>query len=268
MTLICHWEILASMIHDGHVGIPLDVSNLRILGQQIVNHTINKVLYLRIGQIENQLRTATSQYCITLRSLDNPVWMFLIKFTYRIGHFRFNPNTKFHAVFLGITKQTLYAIRQFFGINHPVAKCTVVCLTRIFLAKPSVIHHKEFTSHAMYVGHHLVHPLLIDIEINALPGVQKDVTLLVTMSEDILTSPFMEIATCATQTFCRISQSESWSLESLTFLQMILRILLIDTGKEVVKFRIVGNRFQLIVAAIYKRCANDITRILLSLAIE
>ena len=194
--------------------------------------------------------------------------MFLVKFAHRIGHFWLNPDTKLYTILLGITEQTFDAIRQLFGIHYPIAQATFVVCARIFFAKPSIIHHEEFTAHRVDVCHHLVHSLLVDAEIHTLPRVEKNITLLVAMSEDILASPFMEVAACATQSFLRIGESQGWCLESCAFPEVILRVFLIDACKEIVILGIIGYSSEFIVATIFDGSTDDITHIFLSFATE
>ena len=49
-------------------------------------------------------------------------------------------------------------------------------------------------THRGDVCHHLIHTLLVDIEIDAFPGVQQDFAFLVAVGQHVLTSPFVEIA--------------------------------------------------------------------------
>ena len=128
--------------------------------------------------------------------------MLLIEHTGSIGHFRFDPDTKLYLIFSGIAQQAFNTIRKFLGINHPVAERTVISNTRIFGSEPSIIHHEEFTTHTMDISHHLVHSLLVDVEINTFPRVEQDITLLISMCQDIFASPFMEVSTCTAQALC------------------------------------------------------------------
>ena len=121
-SMVCHREILATMVHDCHVGIPLDISNLRILGEQVVNDTEYEVLHLRIGEVEHELRATTTQDSITLRSLDNPVGMLLVEFAGSVRHLRLNPDAKLDAMFLGITQQAFNTVRKLVLVHHPVAE--------------------------------------------------------------------------------------------------------------------------------------------------
>ena len=68
------------MVHNGHVGIPLDIVYLGVFGHKIVDNTEYKVLYLGVAQIEYYLRASTSQDGIAFRSLYNPFWMGFVEF--------------------------------------------------------------------------------------------------------------------------------------------------------------------------------------------
>ena len=120
----------------------------------------------------------------------------------------------------------------------------------------------------MDILHHLIHAFLINVEIHTFPRVQENVTQLVAMSEDILAPPLMEIAASTTQSLGRIGQCQRRSLESLSLLEMILRVVAVDASKEVMVFRIICHRLQLIVATINKSSPNHIASIFLPLAIE
>ena len=220
-TLISGRKILTTMIHDSHIGIPLDIGNLRILSKQIIYYTKYEILHLRITEIKNQLSATTTNYRITLRRLDHPIRMLLVKFTLGISHFRLNPDTELHAILLGITKQAFDTVRQFFGIYYPIAQSSIIFLARIFLSEPSIVHYEELTTHAMDISHHLIHTLLVDIEVNTLPRVQEDITLLITMSKHVLATPLMEVAAGTAQALIGISKRKSRSLESFTLLEMI-----------------------------------------------
>ena len=106
VALIVHSKILRTVIQDRHIGIPLDIIYLRILGHEVINNREHKVLHLGITHVENELRTSTTLNSIALRSFDNPIGVSIIKFRNRVGHFWLNPNTKLYTVFLGIAKKS------------------------------------------------------------------------------------------------------------------------------------------------------------------
>ena len=110
------------MIQNGHIGIPFNIVNLWVFGQQVIHHAEYEILYFRIAHVEYYLCTATSQYGITLGCLDNPVGMSLKELAGGVGHLGFNPDTKLDAMFLGIAEQTLNAFRQLILVNNPVAQ--------------------------------------------------------------------------------------------------------------------------------------------------
>ncbi len=49
---------------------------------------------------------------------------------------------------------------------------------------------------------------------------------------------------------------------------MVGRVLLIDTGEEVVVFRLIGHHLQFVVAAVAEGSANDVTGLFLRLTVE
>ena len=72
------------MVHHWSIGIPLDICNLWIVGEEGVNEVEHEVLNLWICHIENHLCAATSQDWLATWSLDNPVRMSLIEFRHGI----------------------------------------------------------------------------------------------------------------------------------------------------------------------------------------
>ena len=53
MTLFVGREILRAVVRDVHVGIPLDVVNLRVFRHQLVDCVEHKVLHLRVAHVKH-----------------------------------------------------------------------------------------------------------------------------------------------------------------------------------------------------------------------
>ena len=122
VALVGSIEVLRTMIEDRHVCIPFDIGYFGILRHEVVNDAETEVLHLRIGHVENELCTAASQHCITLRSLDDPVGMLLVEFRNAVGHLRLNPDAELDTMLLGIAEQSFDAFGQLVLIYHPVAQ--------------------------------------------------------------------------------------------------------------------------------------------------
>ena len=189
------------MVLHRHVGIPLDVVNLWVFRHEVVNDAEHEVLYFGVAEVEDDLRATTSEGCVTLGSLDNPVRMCLVELTGGVGHLGLNPDTELHTVLTGIAQQTFNAFRQLTLIDYPVAQRGIIDGTRILVAKPSVVHHEELTAHGGDVGHHLVHALLVDVEIDALPRVEQNLTFCLPIGEHIFTTPAVEVTRDTAQSF-------------------------------------------------------------------
>ena len=174
--------------------------------------------------------------------------MLLIELTGGVRHLRFYPNTELDTVFLGITEKSLDTFRQLVLVDDPVTQRGVVRLTGIFVTKPTVVHHEELATHGGDVSHHLVHAFLVDVEIDTLPRVQQYLTLFVTMHQHVLTSPLMEVTGNTRESLLGESQCQLGSDECLTLLQVILRVILIDTSEEIVVLCIVRIYLQPVVA--------------------
>ena len=80
MALVVHRQILRTVVQDRHIGIPLDIVDLRIVRHKVVDDGEHEVLHLGIGHIEHHLRTTTTQHGLTLRSLDDPFRVGLVEF--------------------------------------------------------------------------------------------------------------------------------------------------------------------------------------------
>ena len=169
MALIVGSEILRSVVGDVHVGVPLDVVNLRILGHHVVHDGEHEVLHLGIAEVEHHLCAAASALEIALRSLYHPFGMLLEEFALGVRHLRLEPNAELDALLLGFGKQTVNAVRQLLLVRHPVAERTVVDAALILTAKPSVVHDEELATHRLDVCHHLRHFRLLDIKVDTLP---------------------------------------------------------------------------------------------------
>ena len=130
------------MVQNRHVGIPFDIVYLGIFRHQVVDDAEHEVLHLGIAQVEHHLCAATSKHGIAFGGLDYPVGMLLVQLAGGIGHFGFYPDAELDTVLLGIAQQSLNTIGQFLLVYYPVAQARVVGLTRILVAKPSVVHHE------------------------------------------------------------------------------------------------------------------------------
>ena len=86
------------MIADSHIRIPFDVVDVRILCHQVVHYLEHIVLNLRIGKVQHQLSASPSVNRLTLRSLQDPVRMFLVEFAKGVGHLRLNPDSEFYSL--------------------------------------------------------------------------------------------------------------------------------------------------------------------------
>ena len=122
VALIFFGQVLGTVVHDSHIGIPFDIVYLRIRSHQIVNNTEHEVLYGRIGKVEHHLRTAASQYEVAFGSFEHPIRMLFVKFASGVCHLRLNPDTELDAALFGITQQPFDTVRKLVLVHHPVAE--------------------------------------------------------------------------------------------------------------------------------------------------
>ena len=111
------------MVLNGCVGIPLDVGNLRIVGQQTVDYPKDEVLHLRVGHVEHKLCAAASQFQFAPLRQQDPLRMFLKELALRVHCLGFNPDAELHALLSGSVGQALQSVGQFLQVYHPVAQC-------------------------------------------------------------------------------------------------------------------------------------------------
>ena len=135
------------MIRNRHVGVPLDIVDLRVLGHQVIHDLEDEVLDLRVCKVKHQLSTSTACHYFTLRSLEHPVRMLFIQFAGGVGHLRLNPYSETYAMLMGLLDKPSYAVRQLVSVHLPVTQSAVVGQTWILHSEPAVIHHEEFSSH-------------------------------------------------------------------------------------------------------------------------
>ena len=206
VALVVFGQIVRTMVHDTHVGIPFDVIDFRIASHQIIYYLENEILNLRIGQVEYYLCTTTPQYRFTLRRFQNPVRMFFVKFAGGIRHFRLNPDTEVDTMLFRIAEQSLDSFGKFPFVDNPIAQRGIVRITWVFVSEPSVVHHKQFAAHRSDVAHHLVHTGLVDVEVDTFPAVQQNLAWRISMGQSIATSPTVEITAGTAQPLLTVGQ--------------------------------------------------------------
>ena len=238
------------MALEGHVRIPFDIIDARIVREQVIHDAEDEVLYGRVAQVEDELGAATALRERAGRGVEDPLRMLLVKLGFGIGHLGLDPDTEADLVARGRIDQPLDAVRQFAGVDLPVAQGTVVDVARILDAEPAVVHDEEFAAHARDVGHHLVHGGLIDVEVDAFPAVQQDLALLVAMGDPVGASPAVEVAGGAAQAFPGPGESEFRGAEGLAAREFIGAVVGADAGEEPVVIGVVRDGLQVVIAAV------------------
>ena len=173
------------------VTIPLEECDVRIFLHQFFYYTVNIILYFRIAQIEYQLVTVIITVSIFI--VDSPVRMFLEQFTFRIHHFRFNPDTEFYTSFLSCVYQCRNTARQFTVSYFPVTQSGLVILTWIFVGKPTVVQQEHIYTQVFGFLHQACQLLLVEIETGILPVVQQCQAAAFTVLQAIITRPIMQV---------------------------------------------------------------------------
>ena len=162
-------QVERTEVLDGGVGIPFDVCYLGVLREQVIHNLEYKVLHLGVGHVEHQLCAPASQLQVTSLRLQGPFGMTLKEFAFRVHHLRFYPNAELDAALSSSFRQGIESVRQLVLVHHPVAQTGSVVLTRILVAKPTVVHDEQLAAELTDVVHHGNHARLVDVEIEAFP---------------------------------------------------------------------------------------------------
>ena len=158
-------------IRDGRVAVPFEVDDVGIIGHQLVDDAENILLYLGVGEVEDELVAVVVRLAVGL--FDDPVVVLLIQFALRVDHLRLYPQTELHASFFGSLCQRRNASGQFAVGRLPVAKAGVIVLSRVFIAEPSVVEQKHIHAEVFGILHQLGKRFLIEVEAGVLPVVEQ-----------------------------------------------------------------------------------------------
>ena len=268
MALVVGGEILRAVVHNRSVGIPLDIVNTGIFGEECVDDIEYYILHFGIGEVEHKLCAAAALNCVAVGRFDNVFGMFLVELRYGVGHFGLNPYAETYAAFVGCVDEAVDAAGKFVRVYDPVAEARRVVVSWIFAAEPAVVHHEELAAHVGYVGHHLLHTILVNVEVNAFPAVEQHFAHVVAVGEAVVASPAVEVAARTAQTFFGVGERQRRGDESLAFGKIVLGVFLVDAGEELMIVGVVCVEHQLVVAAIFECCADYTAFVLTSFAVE
>ena len=154
-------------ISDRTIAIPFEESDTGIFSHQIIHYSKDEVLHFRIAQVKYQL--ITEVIFIPIGKMDDPVFMFLVKLTLRIHHFRFYPQTELDALLSGFFDQTPDTVGQFICRFVPVSQALMIAAARIFIGKPAVVQQEHIHSEPCGIANQSYQFLLIKIEISRFP---------------------------------------------------------------------------------------------------
>ena len=154
-------------ISDRAIAIPFEESDTGIFSHQIIHYSKYEVLHFRIAQVKYQL--ITEVIFIPIGKMDDPVFMFLIKLTLRIHHFRFYPQTELDTLLCSFFDQTPDTVGQFICRFIPVSQALMIAAARIFIGKPAVVQQEHIHSEPCGIANQSYQFLLIKIEISRFP---------------------------------------------------------------------------------------------------
>ena len=176
-------------IGNDAIAVPLKVSHIRILGHNAVDNAKHIILNLRVRNIEHQLVAIIISVALWLH--NHPIGMLLEEFALWINHLWLNPYTKLHSNLLSISYQSWYTLRQLTLCSIPIAKTSMVVLTRILIGKPSVVEQEHIYTQVFGILHQLGKALLVEVEACVFPVVKKSEAIVHTHVHLILSSPIV-----------------------------------------------------------------------------
>ena len=127
------------------VAIPLDESYPGICGQHAVDYVVYKFLHFGVSEVEHQL--VPEIMFGTVRQFQDPVGMCLIKFAFRINHFRFYPYPEFHSPGISLLYKIAQSVWKLCLVFLPVAKACPVVVSWVFICKPAVVEKEDVETH-------------------------------------------------------------------------------------------------------------------------
>ena len=217
-------------VRDRRVAVPLEVSDIRVLCHQLVNDGEHIVLYLGVGEVEDELVAIV--ICLAVRLFDDPVMMLLIELTLRVHHLRLNPQTELHAGVLRGLYEGGDATGEFRVCRLPVAETGMVVLTGILVAEPSVVEEEHLHAEVLGILHQLGQRLLVEVEACVLPVVEECHACTLAIPQLVFAGPVVEVSGGRRRTVVAHREDELGSFEGLTSLEDIVGGIRIDAWDD------------------------------------
>ena len=160
--------------------------------------------------------------------MDCPVRMLFKQFTFRIHHFRFNPETKLHSFFLCCLNQRIDSIRKFIGRYIPVAQSGCIAAALVFVAKPSVIQQEHVYTEFFRFLNQVDKYILIKVESCILPVIQQRQASTFSIFQLIIPCPVLKATASFARTLIAQSKNKFRSSEHFILLKFIYRSIRIN----------------------------------------
>ena len=149
------------------VHVPFEIGD-RVRAQQCVELGENALGDLRPGQIEDELMARGPQR--SALDMQHGVGMGAIQVAVRIDHLRLDPEPELQAHAGDRVDQRTQAMRIFFRVGPPVAEARAGIVAA---GHPAVIEHETFDPETHGCARLRQQPVMVVVEIIALPGVQR-----------------------------------------------------------------------------------------------
>ena len=217
-------------VGDRAVAVPFEVSHLRMVGENGINHAKNMVLHGGIGQIEHQLVTIIIGFAVGLP--NDPIGMTLKQFALRIDHLGFDPDTEFHARFFGVARESGDALRQLLAIHRPISQTGPVVIARILVGEPSVVEQKEIHPELFGLSHEGGEFFPVEIKAGVLPIVEQREAIAHAVLELIAARPVLQMTRGRSHSATAERKDELRSDKNTIRRQRVGRCVGVDAGQE------------------------------------
>ena len=236
-------------VADAAVEIPFQVIHLHLI-QNFTHLVKNVITDVFSGEIKHKL--ISSPHRTASRHMKHPVRMLPVKAAVLGNPFRLIPDTEFHSHSMDPVRKLRQRTAQLFLIYMPVSQTAAV---RVSFSEPSVVHNKEFNSKTDGFFRHLKKLFTGKIKISTFPVVHKD------RSSGMLESSSAKIvADCPVVNMRHFFKSpvavyhgRFRSPEALSRLQLVRKILRVDSHYYSCLIKLVHFRFRQEVSTVKKR---------------
>ena len=115
-----------------------------------------------------------------------------------VDHFGLDPDAEVHAALAGLGGEVIEAVREFVGVDLPIAEAGIVVVAGMAIAEPAVVQEEGVHSQILGAVEEGDDGLFVKMEIGGLPVIEQDRSGLVAVADAVAERPAMEIAADST----------------------------------------------------------------------